>query len=211
MKIIDASVLSALWASYFLLHSFLASNACKAAFKSTFTNASHTYRLLYNITATVLLMPMLYYIYLVPSETLIQWSGIYSTLANVIAGIAVIGFIYSLKYYGGMDFLGVTQYKNKMPDESGDFVISPLHRFVRHPWYLFALMIIWTRDMNAHFFLSAVLMSAYFFIGAYFEEQKLKAHFGDRYANYMSKVPGIIPSVKRFLTPAEAAQLTQKE
>ena len=211
MTPIDASVLSALWISYFLIHSLLASNTGKDQFKAKFTNAAHTYRLLYNISASALLLPMIYYIYLVPSEQIIQWNGIFAILGNSFAVAALIGFIYSLKFYGGMDFLGVTQYKNKVSQEVGDFVISPLHRFVRHPWYFFALIILWTRDMNAHFLLSAILMTAYFFIGSYFEEQKLKILIGKRYVQYISKVPGIFPSFKRFLTPSEAKKLTEND
>ena len=211
MNLTDATILSALWISYFLIHSLLATEALKTKFISRFPNTAHAYRILYNISASTLLLPMLFYIYFVPSPQIIQWDGIFAVLGNTFAVAAFAGFIYSLRFYGGMDFLGVTQYKCKAPQEIGGFVISPLHRFVRHPWYLFALIIIWTRDMNAHFLLSSILMTAYFFIGSYFEEQKLKTCFGKNYERYMEKVPGIIPSFKRFLSSSDVMILTKKD
>ena len=210
MNPLDTTILTILWISYFFIHSLLASDKAKEIIKLKFPDFHYLYRITYNISASILLMPMFYYIYLVPSSQIIHWTGIFAALGNIFAVTAFAGFIYSLKFYAGMDFLGVTQYRTKTSNETGKFVISPLHRFVRHPWYLFALIIIWTRDMNAHFLLSACLMTAYFFIGSYFEEQKMKLLFGERYMEYATKVPGIIPSFKRFLTPAEAAILSAR-
>lgn len=210
MNTINIIALTTLWIGYFLIHSLLASDKAKEKLKHRLPNLSYLYRLAYNIGASILLMPMIYYIYLVPSSEIIHWSGILAALGNILAIAAFAGFIYSLKFYGGMEFLGITQCRTKTPNETGEFVISPLHRFVRHPWYLFALIIIWTRDMNAHFLLSACLMTAYFFIGSYFEEQKLKLLYGERYIKYITKVPSIIPSFKRFLTPSEAASLSAR-
>ncbi len=204
-------LLSGLWIGYFLIHSILASHRFKAWFNKRYHHLAHTYRLIYNLSSAALLLPMMYFIYFVPSEQIITWPPPVSYVANLIALIAMMGFIYSFKFYGGMDFSGINQFKNKTNHETGDFVISPLHRYVRHPWYLFALMIIWTRDMNAHFLISACWMTAYFFIGSYFEEQKLQRQFGERYSQYMTKVPGIIPSFKRYLTPDDAASLSQQD
>lgn len=211
MSILNFFILCGLWIGYFVIHSFLAAEISKSWFKSTFRNAGHIYRISYNIIASILLIPMLYYIYFVPSKDIIEWSGVYLFIGNAAALIAFSGFIYSLKFYRGMDFFGINQFRHKTTTETGLFVISPLHRFVRHPWYLFALIIIWTRDMNVHFLLSACLMTAYFFIGSHFEERKLISHFGNRYREYITKVPRIFPSYRRYLTAAQATNLIGKD
>jgi len=211
MNLLNLAVLCGLWIGYFVIHSILASEKIKNEFNSKFQGAAHAYRLLYNLTASILLLPLIHYVYFVPSQQIIEWSGILAIAGNILALSALAGFIYSLKFYGGMEFLGLTQFRAKKPVETPHFVISPLHRFVRHPWYLFALIIIWTRDMNLHFLLSACLMTAYFFIGSYYEEQKMKLHFGKHYEEYMAKVPRIIPDFKRHLTSSQASNLTEKE
>ena len=38
-----------------------------------------------------------------------------------------------------------------------------------------------------------VLMTAYVFVGLYFEEKDLVAHFGERYRSYMRQVPRLFP------------------
>jgi len=71
--------------------------------------------------------------------------------------------------------------------------ISPMHRYVRHPWYLFALIIIWSRDQSSIQLISSVIVTLYFFIGARLEEKKLLREYGRSYELYMQYVPGIIP------------------
>jgi len=209
MNLLDFITLGALWISYFIIHSLLASDKVKRGINTNFPGFTHVYRVFYNISATIMLFPMFYFVYFVPSAQIVKWNGFFAVIANLLAVAALAGFIYSFKFYRGMDISGIAQYKNKTP-EANVFVISPLHRFVRHPWYFFAIIIIWTRDMNAYFLLSASLMTAYFFIGSYFEEQKLKLHLGNRYAQYMTKVPGIIPSFKRYLTATQAENFIRK-
>ena len=86
-------------------------------------------------------------------------------------------------------------------------MISPWHRFVRHPWYTLGLVLIWTRDMNAASFVSAEAITLYFVIGSRFEEHKLVAEFGDRYREYQRKVPRLIPLPWRVLSRDDAARL----
>ena len=203
--------LTIFWLGYFVIHSILASNGAKQACYTRFNQIEPAYRLLYNIVSTLLLIPMVYYIYFVPSKTLIQWHGALAIFADLLALAAFAGFIYSFKFYQGSDFLGLTQFKTKSNTASESFVISPLHRWVRHPWYLFALVIIWTRDMNAHFLLSACFITAYFYIGSYFEERKMVQRFGDNYEQYIACVPRIIPSLRKRLSPSHAANLSQKD
>ena len=98
-------------------------------------------------------------------------------------------------------------------EDTQEFRLSPFHRHVRHPWYFFSLILIWTRDMNGAMLVSAVLLTLYFVVGSHLEERKLIAFHGDVYRRYMQRVPGLIPLPWRSLSPAEAAALlaTSKE
>ena len=91
--------------------------------------------------------------------------------------------------------------------QAGDLRISPLHRHVRHPWYSLALVLIWTRDMDAPLLLTSLLVSGYFALGSRLEERKLEAMYGVVYRDYCRAVPGLLPRPWRCLDAERAAQL----
>jgi hypothetical protein len=70
------------------------------------------------------------------------------------------------------------------------FRLSTAHRHVRHPWYSFGLVIVWTRDMNAAMLVSALAITLYFVAGSRLEERKLIETHGDTYRRYRERVPG---------------------
>ena len=75
-----------------------------------------------------------------------------------------------------------------------DFVTPFLYRFVRHPIQTGVLIGIWSQAyMTQGQLLLTVAMTAYVFIGLYFEEKDLVKHFGNRYLAYMQQVPRVIP------------------
>ena len=50
--------------------------------------------------------------------------------------------------------------------------------------------------MSELFFLFAASMTAYIFVGLYFEERALLRRFGEEYAQYRREVPMLIPGLK---------------
>lgn len=124
---------------------------------------------------------------------------------------AVLAFIQSLKHYDTQEFIGWRQWtlhSRGIEDQEG-FQLSPFHRHVRHPWYFFSLILIWTRDMNAAMLLSGVMMTIYFIIGSRLEEEKLLIYHGEIYRTYMKRVPGLLPLPWKSLTAQEATALVQ--
>jgi protein-S-isoprenylcysteine O-methyltransferase Ste14 len=169
------------------------------------------YRLLFNFQALVLLVPPLWLTFSLRGPLLWQWSGIGWWLANGLALLAVGGVLWSLRTYDGSEFLGLRQWREKEAsvEDQERFHLSDLHRFVRHPWYSLALVLVWTRDMDAAFFTSAILITLYFIVGARLEEGKLLIYHGEQYRRYRKRVPMLFPNPWRFLTRDEARKIEE--
>ncbi|HEU0188418.1 MAG TPA: hypothetical protein VFQ97_00305 [Gallionella sp.] len=209
----DIMLLSFCWIGYFALHSVLASLAVKRRVAATYPNLMPYYRLVFNILAVLLLLPILWLSYRDSGPMLWRWQGITAWLANGLALAAVFGFGLSLNSYDMQEFLGFHQLKFHIQrvEDQEHFHLSWFHRFVRHPWYFFGLVMVWTRDMSAATLLSSVMITVYFIVGSRLEEKKLLVYHGDTYRHYMARVPGLIPLPWKSLTAEEAEALLKPE
>lgn len=196
-------LLASAWCAYFVLHSLLASQRVKRHFAGV-----RCYRLLYNLIAVATLLPVAGLHTLYQGELVIQWQGGWLWLARVMSLTAIACFLWTLRYYDLGEFSGWGECRHgKTGAAEGRLVLSPLHRYVRHPWYSCALVLIWCRDMDLAQLISTVLISAYFVIGSRLEERRLIAVFGERYREYLREVPGLIPLPWRGMSRERAAQL----
>jgi protein-S-isoprenylcysteine O-methyltransferase Ste14 len=198
--------LALLWVLYFALHSLLASRAAKRRV-AAWPPLAARYRLLYNGFAVLSLLPIVACFWQAPGPYLWRWTGLAAWIANGLAAAALIGMWLSARSYDMVEFLGLRAGPTAAIGDNGRLRISPWHRYVRHPWYALALILVWTRDMSAAMLVSAILISLYFVIGSRWEEAKLIAEFGDRYRRYRQRVPGLIPLPGRVLTADEAAHI----
>jgi protein-S-isoprenylcysteine O-methyltransferase Ste14 len=64
---------------------------------------------------------------------------------------------------------------------------------IRHPWYTGGLCILWVRPKDAASLVTSIMLSLYLVIGAYLEESKLLAEFGDEYRPYQREVSMFLP------------------
>jgi protein-S-isoprenylcysteine O-methyltransferase Ste14 len=170
------------------------------------------YRLTYNAFATLLLIPPLWFTFTLRGPYLWQWSGIGWWLANGLALAAVLGVFWSLRHYDSGEFLGTRQWRRgeRSVEDQEQFHVSDLHRFVRHPWYSLSLVMVWTRDMDLSFLVSAILITLYFVLGSLLEESKLVTYHGETYRRYRQRVPGLVPLPWRYLSEEEARQLERE-
>ncbi len=206
-------LLAICWIAYFAMHSTLASLAVKRRVAAAWPQLMPYYRLAFNILASLLILPILWLTYHAPGPVLWRWQGIAAWLANGLALAALLGFWISLKSYDMQEFLGLRQLQlhvRKVEDQE-HFHLSPFHRHVRHPWYFFGLVLVWTRDMNATTLLSGVFITLYFVIGSRMEEKKLLVYHGDTYRRYMARVPGLLPLQWKSLTAEEARALLEQQ
>lgn len=113
---------------------------------------------------------------------------------------------WGVRSLGEFDALGVkpalAAIRREGVSETPRFVIRGPYRWVRHPLYLFSLIIIWagpvfTIDRIVH----NLFWTIWVVIGATMEERDLAACFGDAYRAYQNQVPMLIP---RGIRPSAA-------
>lgn len=208
-ELLNALILSGLWIAYFVLHSLLASVTVKQWVAHQYPSLMPWYRLGFNVLAVFLVLLPVWYMFAHQTEYLWQWQGVLGWLMNGLAISALFLFVWSLSFYDTSEFFGMRQIKMGIIEvhDQESLHFSPLHRFVRHPWYMLALVVLWTRSMDLMLLVSAIAITAYFKIGSLMEEKKLVAYHGKVYEQYRSKVPGLIPLPWRYLSKAQANEL----
>jgi protein-S-isoprenylcysteine O-methyltransferase Ste14 len=86
------------------------------------------------------------------------------------------------------------------------FVLRGPYRWVRHPLYLFMLLLIWScADLTSDRLLFNVLWTIWILIGTRLEERDLVADFGDTYRAYQQRVPMLIPRSARPVNQVAAS------
>ena len=209
MKIQNVIVLILLWNGYFAFHSLLASLVVKQWMAQNLPEFAPFYRISFNIMATLLLIIPVGFMILNAGDLVWVWPSHLKWLANTLTITAGIFLLWTFRYYDMREFLGIKQSQERQHDiyDQETFKLSPMHRYIRHPWYFLSLVVIWSRDMDYMYLTAAITVSVYLFLGSKLEEKKLLIYHGDIYRRYCEKVPGVIPRPWRYLTKEQALQL----
>lgn len=202
--------LAVAWAAFATFHSAAASLAAKRWVAGRWPAVAPWYRLAYNGTSLIAVAPILYLSYALDGAPLWQWNGAWRWLSHGLALGALIGFVAASRGYDMDTFFGVRQLRerDRQPDGHEGFRISPLHRCVRHPWYFFGLLLVWSGDKTPSLLVSALAITIYLIVGSKLEERKLLALHGDAYRRYMVRVAGLVPLPWKTLSADEARRLT---
>ena len=85
-------------------------------------------------------------------------------------------------------------FRGQSAAEADELIEPAMYKYSRHPMYLGILMVLWcTPTMSTGHLLMAAVWSVYVFIGIGYEERDLLDKFGDQYADYMRRVPQLLP------------------
>ena len=156
----------------------------------------------YVLQAGVLLFVLVWY-----------WEPIGGNIWSIEAGSVLFYIMYILFFLGWailfistflinhFDLFGLRQTYLELvgkPYTSLEFKVAWFYKYTRHPLYFGGIMGLWfTPNMSATHLVFAILLTAYFFIGALFEEHDLRAVFKTKYEEYMKQTPMMIPFTKR--------------
>jgi protein-S-isoprenylcysteine O-methyltransferase Ste14 len=130
-------------------------------------------------------------------------SGLHGPLRWFLLGLsalAMAGFAWgahSLREFDPFGTLALRALVRGVSPASGGFVARGPYRYVRHPLYLFTLVLIWaTSSPSTDRLLFNVLWTAWVVGATKLEERDLLVHFGPAYRRYQARVPMLIPSLR---------------
>lgn len=186
------------WLIFAFLHSILARQFVQIRLESFLGSY---YRLTYNLVAAIKLSIVFYIGKIYLSHT--RFTLIEDNIAVIaVAGLQLLGFIVlivALMVYDIGRFSGITQIMTaeKVSSLSNEpLQRRGLNRWVRHPLYTGAFLILWGGAISSFGLWTAVFGTLYLIIGTSFEEHKLVQIYGDEYLRYQQEVPKYFPSFK---------------
>ncbi|MGA2526461.1 MAG: isoprenylcysteine carboxylmethyltransferase family protein [Smithellaceae bacterium] len=131
------------------------------------------------------------------TSVLLKAEGITRVLLRIVYILPVAGFVWGVKALGFFDpfgIKGILGYQRERKSRPVAFTVRGPYCWVRHPLYLFMLVMIWScPNLTTDRLLFNILWSAWIFVGTLLEERDLVEQFGDAYREYPEKVPMLSP------------------
>lgn len=179
---------------FFLQHSLLIRRGIKQ--KLTKFIRVEYYNAFYGLTSGItLLLVFLFWqkspILLASADGIIYW------MLRVLFFLCFAGFFWGSKSLGSFDTLGVKplmRYINKRPDKPQKITAKGPYRWVRHPLYLFLIIMFWSCPvLTIDRLLFNIMWTAWIVVATYLEDRDLHREFGSQYKEYSARVPMLIP------------------
>ena len=193
----DLLLYALLWTLFGLLHSGMASQRFKKRWQIVLGGLAPAERLIYNGVSIVAVTGILSFGRThLASDPIFQPTGIGNILVwgGQIGGFCVL--LGALSTYDLSRLMGFRQILaawrgEKLAEEV--FHVAFLHRFVRHPMYAAALLLLWCRPWNDYILATNLCASLYFLVGLFWEERRLVDLYGPAYMAYQRRVPALVP------------------
>lgn len=191
----DALLIDALLSVvFFLQHSIFVRRWFKQWLGKFMPDAYHN--AFYGLTSAIALIMVL--VFWQKSPTLIaRADGIIFWALRVLFLLPLIGFFWGVRSLGSFDALGVKplmRYIGNRADKPQQITAKGPYQWVRHPLYLFLIILIWSCPvLTLDRLIFNIMWTVWIIIATYLEDRDLHHEFGDQYLNYSAQVPMLIP------------------
>lgn len=156
----------------------------------------HYHGAFYAISSGIILL-MLVIFWQESDQVIVNFEGVTRILLHLTFIVSIIGLLWSARSLRSFDIVGKNyilahMYSRPLPDMP--LTIRGPYRYVRHPFYFFMLLMIWScPDVSLDRLLFNCLWSVWIVVGTVLEERDLRVSFGVNYSDYQKKVPMLIP------------------
>jgi methanethiol S-methyltransferase len=156
----------------------------------------HYHGALFAILSGAILIPVVV-LWQPSSLTVYELQGFPRWLARGVFLLAIAGFGWGAYALCSFDPFGIDSIGAHLTGKQHarqPFVARGPYSWVRHPLYLFLILMIWSYPvLTADRLLFNVLWTVWVYVGTLFEEADLLLDFGEAYRDYQRKVPRLIP------------------
>ncbi len=208
---VDLYILALLVIAWCVLHSGMISISVTEYIQNRLGSKYRFYRLFFNLTAILTLIPVVLFASSVRTRVIFEWSG-YARIGQVLLlAIAMLLFCLGGRHYDARQLLGIKQIRDgnasKLISAKNEFDSSGILGITRHPWYLAVILLIWVRQMDISVIIVNIILTAYLIVGTHLEEKKLIREFGEKYLTYQKQVSMLIPLkwLKSKIFPKQSA------
>lgn len=186
-----------LCAAFFLQHSGMIRHGVKKRLARRIPMIYHP--ALYSIASGIVLFAVIL-LWQPSPQLLLELHGPPRWILLGLSMLAMAGFawgVHSLREFDPFGTLALRARVRGVPPPAAGFVARGPYRYVRHPLYLFTLLLIWgTSRLSTDRLLFNVLWTAWIVVGTKLEERDLLVDFGPAYRRYQAQVPMLIPSLR---------------
>ncbi|MBP2030287.1 protein-S-isoprenylcysteine O-methyltransferase Ste14 [Methanohalophilus levihalophilus] len=181
--------------AFAVIHSIMASLPFKRMVRRVVgVKADKYYRHIYNIVTVIILSPLAYLLYNNPGPYLYV---VESPWRWLMVGVQLIG-----AYIGAralMDARNRFEFRGQLASpgtpDAGHMDVVGVYKWIRDPFLLSGLMIIWfTPFMTTNLLALFLVTTVYLIFGSVHTEMRLVSQFGDEYRDYQKRVRRIIPT-----------------
>ena len=190
-------LLPIIWAAWCVVHSLLIVPSIKLKMAHLLGSRMRFYRIFYNLVAIVTAAPLVYLEYARRGPLLFAWEGGLRPVRFLMLALAVFLFASGARHYDGLRMLGLRQLKEgdrcSLAQEGCRLETGGILGVIRHPWYAGGIVLLWMREVDAAGLAVNLVLTAYLLLGAWLEERKLEAIFGQAYRRYRKQVSAFFP------------------
>ncbi len=198
LKLVSSKIIPVFSLTAFaIIHSLTASLPFKRLLvRGLGSRADRLYMPAYSLVAVLTISPLAYLLYKNPGRTLYRIPSPWRWL--MVGGQLIAALIAPKAFQDAPHRFKIrSQLSAPQTPEAGSLNIKGIYRWIRDPFLLSGLVMIWlTPIMTVNLLVIYLLTTIYLFIGSLHWEKRLVAQFGDEYREYQKRVHRIIPRLK---------------